>query len=142
MCNCNVSNDTDILISIKPVFMNHIVERTKNHEFRKYLLPNTVQRMWLCVSSPDLSLRYIATISRGKLPGEITMEDGMGNADFNSGLKESIAAYQIMELYQLKEPLSLTQMHAKYGATFPHRFSFVSANMVNEIVLKDQIRLF
>jgi len=122
--------------------MNHIVERTKNHEFRKYLISNTVQRMWLYVSSPDQTLRYIATISHGKSPGEIKVENGMGNADFNAGLKESIAAYEIKELYQLKEPLALTEMQAKYGATFPQRFSYVSAKMIKEIVLEDQIRLF
>ena len=36
----------DILISIKPIHMNNIVERTKNHEFRKYFINKTVQRMW------------------------------------------------------------------------------------------------
>src|SRR6266581_4725624 len=36
----------DILISIKPVHMNNIVNQTKNHEFRKYMISKTVQRMW------------------------------------------------------------------------------------------------
>ena len=40
------ASKADILISIKPVHMKHIVEQTKNHEFRKYLISNTVQRMW------------------------------------------------------------------------------------------------
>jgi hypothetical protein len=66
----------------------------------------------------------------------------MGNAEFNAGLKESIAAYEIKELYQLKEPLALTEMQAKYGATFPQRFSYVSEKMIKDIVLEDQIRLF
>ena len=94
------------------------------------------------MSSPDQTLRYIATISHGKSPGEIEVEDGMGNADFNAGLKKAIAAYEIKELYQLKEPLALTEMQARYGATFPQRFSYVSAKMIEEIVLEDQIRLF
>jgi predicted transcriptional regulator len=96
------------------------------------------------VSSPDQTLRYIATISHGKSPGEIEVEDGMGNADFNAGLKKAVAAYayEIKELYQLKEPLALTEMQARYGASFPQRFSYVSAKMIKEIVLEDQIRLF
>lgn len=140
----SATSKADILISIKPVYMNYIVERTKNHEFRKYLISNTVQRMWLYVSSPDQTLRYIATISHGKSPGEIEVEDGMGNADFNAGLKKAVAAYayEIKELYQLKEPLALTEMQERYGATFPQRFSYVSAKMIEEIVLEDQIRLF
>jgi predicted transcriptional regulator len=36
----------DILISIKPMYMGYIIDRTKNHEFRKYLIPNHVRRMW------------------------------------------------------------------------------------------------
>ena len=94
------------------------------------------------MSSPDQTLRYIATISHGKSPGEIEVEDGMGNADFNAGLKKAAYAYEIKELYQLKEPLALTEMQARYGATFPQRFSYVSAKMIEEIVLEDQIRLF
>ncbi|PPQ73746.1 hypothetical protein CVT26_011866 [Gymnopilus dilepis] len=133
---------TDILISIKPVFMNAIVQREKNHEFRKYLISHEVQRMWLYVSSPDQTLRYIATVSKGKRPGEVESEDGMGNADFNAGLKESKYAYEIKELYELKEPLSLASMKARYGETFPQRFSYVSTRMKEGIVLEDQIRLF
>lgn len=95
------------------------------------------------MSSPDQTLRYIATISRGKTPGEIEVEDGMGNADFNAGLQGVAAyAYEIKELYQLNEPLALTEMQERYGATFPQRFSYMSEKMVGEIVLEDQIRLF
>ena len=40
------SSKEDILISIKPIHMNNIVERKKNHEFRKYNINKTVRRMW------------------------------------------------------------------------------------------------
>ena len=96
----------------------------------------------LYVSSPDQTLRYIATISNGKSPGEIEREDGIGNADFNAGLKESIAAYEIKELYQLKEPLAVTEMKGRYGVTFPQRFTYVPERMIQDIVVEDQIRLF
>ena len=94
------------------------------------------------MSSPDQTLRYIATISNGKSPGEVEREDGIGNADFNAGLKESIAAYEIKELYQLKEPLTLTEMQGRYGATFPQLFSYVSEKMIEDIALRNEIRLF
>jgi hypothetical protein len=90
----------------------------------------------------DQALRYIATISHGKLPGEIELEDGMGNADFNAGLKQAIAAYEIKELYHLKGPLALTEMQGRYGATFPQRFSYVPEKMIGDIVLENRIRLF
>ena len=50
------------------------------------------------------------TISHRKKPDEVEQEDGIGNSNFNAGLKASIAAYEIKELYQLKEPLSLAEM--------------------------------
>lgn len=98
----------------------------------------------LYVSSPDKTLRYIATIGHGKVPGEIEKEDGVGNADFNAGLKKAVAAYayEIKELYQLKEPLTLAEMQARYGVTFPQRFFYVSDRMIEDIVLEDQVRLF
>ncbi len=97
------------------------------------------------MSSPDQTLRYIATISHGKRPGEIQpalLDVGMGNADFNAGKKDEGFAYEIEELYELKEPLSLKAMQERYEATFPQRFSYVMDNMIQDIVLEDQIRLF
>lgn len=94
------------------------------------------------MSSPDQTLRYIATISHGKKPGEIELLDGMGNADFNTGSEVGTYAYEIKELYQLKAPLHLKEMQERYGATFPQRFSYVSDKMIEDIVLNDQIRLF
>ncbi|KAH8832507.1 hypothetical protein DL96DRAFT_1417353, partial [Flagelloscypha sp. PMI_526] len=131
-----------ILISIKPIHMNRISARTKNHEFRKYLIPNAVKRMWLYVSSPDQTLRYIATISHGKKPGEVEDEDGIGNADFNAGLKESGFAYEVKELYELQQPIPLKDMQDKYGATFPQRYTYVLEAMIQDVVLDQQIRLF
>ena len=68
----------------------------------------------------------------------------MGNANFNAGLKKAVTAYayEIKELYLLKEPLALTEMQERYGATFPQRFPYVSEKMIEDIVLEDQIRLF
>ena len=96
------------------------------------------------MSSPDQTLRYIATISHGKRPGEIqpALLDGTGNADFNAGKNDGDFAYEIEELYELKEPLSLKAMQERYGATFPQRFSYVTDSMIQDIVLEDQTRLF
>src|SRR6266545_4608664 len=102
------TSKADILISIKPVHMSSsFCNSTQLRLFFFFLVG------YLCLVRPR---RCIATISPGKSPGEIEQEDGMGNADFNAGLKEAIAAYEIKELYQLKEPLALTEMQGRYGA--------------------------
>jgi hypothetical protein len=43
--------NSDIFISIKAPHMDNIISKAKNHEFRKYLIPGTVTRMW-CVCLP------------------------------------------------------------------------------------------
>jgi predicted transcriptional regulator len=155
------TSKTDIVISIKPQFMNLIVDRTKNHEFRKYLIPAKVERMWyvgllnssldcdqpntifrLYVSSPDQTLRYVAVISQGKAPGSIESEDGVGNADFNAGLKQAAYAYEIKELFQLREPIPLASMQRDYGTSFPQRFAYANQSLVDAFVLADQTKLF
>ncbi|KAJ7052253.1 hypothetical protein C8F01DRAFT_930086, partial [Mycena amicta] len=142
---------TDILISIKPFYMDRIVQQLKDHEFRNYLIPNTVCRMWLYVSSPAQTLKYIAVVSAGKRPGEIalgttgTSKDG--NADFNAGSRADCGvfathAYEILELYELRAPLALKTMQTVYKATFPQKYSYVPQTMLDAIALEEQIRLF
>ena len=95
------------------------------------------------MSSPEQTLRFVATISNGKSVGGIDPEDkGMGNADFNAGLKASIAAYEIKELYELKEPLSRLELQGRYGASAPQRFTYAPGKLIQDIALADQIRLF
>ncbi|KAI0034190.1 hypothetical protein K488DRAFT_84277 [Vararia minispora EC-137] len=122
--------------------MSKIASRTENYEFRRYLLPEEVKRMWIYVSSPQQALRYIATISRGKRPGEID-EEGTSNADFNAGRKNDMPfAYKILELYELKEPLPLSEMKETYGTTYPQRYMYTPQKMLDSIVVAEQTRLF
>ncbi|KAG6845526.1 hypothetical protein H0H87_007770 [Tephrocybe sp. NHM501043] len=125
--------------------MDQIVARTKDHEFRNYLILQKVERMWLYVASPRQILQYIAVISHGKSPGEIAVgSNGLGNADFNARLLKGNGgyAYEIKELYQLHGPVPLKEMQQKYGVTFPQRYIYVTNSMAKEIVLQDQIRIF
>jgi predicted transcriptional regulator len=98
----------------------------------------------LYVSSPTQTLQYVAIISHGKKPSEIAVEDGIGNADFNAGLKKDVAAYayEILQLYELRNPLPLKEMQRRYKASFPQRYAYVSQRMLDDIAVEDQIRLF
>lgn len=42
----------DIFMSIKPEHMHNIATGVKNHEYRRYLLPSSVRRIWFYKSSP------------------------------------------------------------------------------------------
>ncbi|KAJ7110356.1 hypothetical protein C8R43DRAFT_1042366 [Mycena crocata] len=133
----------DILISIKTPHMNNIVSRVKNHEFRKYLISRSVERMWLYVSSPDQTLRYIAIVSQGKVPGEIEDEAGLGNTDFNESYKtEASHAYEIIHLHKLRVPLHISVLKERYGISPPQRYAYTPKPLLDDIKLEEQELLF
>ncbi|THV03939.1 hypothetical protein K435DRAFT_229296 [Dendrothele bispora CBS 962.96] len=145
--NATTISKSDILIAIKPIFVDWIVSRQKTHEFRKYLLSSNVERMWIYTSSPSQTLQYIAIISQGKKPGEIDSSDsGIGNDEFNQGVHgcsgPSGYAYEIKELYELHEPLKLKDMQRRYAVTFPQRFVYLPKKMQEDFVLEDLKRVF
>jgi hypothetical protein len=99
----------------------------------------------LYVSSPTQTLKNIAAISKGKSPGEIAIEKGMGNANFNAGLKKDNTAFAyeiVMELHELKNPLPLEEVRIAYKATFPQRYSYVPRHMIEDIILDEQTQSF
>jgi hypothetical protein len=71
---------TDIVMSIKPEHINNIASQVKNHEYQKYLLPASVQRIWLYTSMPAQEIRYIAAVSSGKRPGQVEEDGGFREA--------------------------------------------------------------
>lgn len=40
---------------------------------------------------------------------------GIGNAEFNAGLKESKYGYPVLELYELVHPVTLAEMKTRWG---------------------------
>jgi hypothetical protein len=49
-------------------------------------------------------------------PGEVpTDPHGIGNEEFNAGVKESKFGYPILELYELVSPVTLNEMKARWG---------------------------
>lgn len=40
---------------------------------------------------------------------------GIGNAEFNAGLKESKYGYPVLELYELVHPVTLAEMKSRWG---------------------------
>ncbi|KAL7271741.1 hypothetical protein RUND412_005481 [Rhizina undulata] len=139
-----VQQKTDILISIKTEQMANIASRAKTHEFRKYLLPATVTTMWFYTTSPVQMLEYVAVIDNGKTPGEIDpSDDGIGNKDFNAGLKESMYGYEILQLYRLKQPLSLKALVRRdYIKGPPQKYQWVKQEMLDDVALDEQEKVF
>ena len=134
---------TDVLMSIKPEHIGNISSRVKNHEYRKYLLPGTVRYIWFYTVAPVQEIRYVATISPGKRPGEVEEDGGLGNEDFNAGRKVSKFGYRILELRELQQPLSLPMLksmgHLKGP---PQKYCWAPQSLLEENSLTEQKLLF
>ncbi|KAL2359578.1 hypothetical protein RJZ56_007570 [Blastomyces dermatitidis] len=103
---------SDIVIALHPQHVANIVLRVKNHEFRKYLLPPHIKRLWIYETSPASAIKYVATISAGKQPGEIRDSSGLRNDEFDQGKLEHLAryAYEIQKLEALPKIISLSDL--------------------------------
>lgn len=123
---------SDIIISIHPQHVANIVNCVKNHEFRKYLLPAEVRRLWIYETSPASAIKYIATISAGKRPGEIRDPSGLRNDDFDDGRLEHRVkyAYEIQSLEELATPISLGDLKRNGWLNGPPRkYCYVERSM-------------
>lgn len=147
---------TDVLLSIKAVHLANIVSRQKNHEYRKYRLRDGVERLWLYETAEGGGktsityvprtcfhffvlfyhqplYRHIAVIpdSVRHVPGSVPTEPfGIGNEDFNAGLKQSKYGYPILELYELVKPVTLAEMKSKWAmGTAPMGWRYVGSEL-------------
>ncbi|KAH6973813.1 hypothetical protein BKA56DRAFT_526295, partial [Ilyonectria sp. MPI-CAGE-AT-0026] len=123
---------SDILISIHPQHVANIVSRIKNHEFRNYLLPAEVRRLWIYETSPASSVKYVATISAGKRPGEIQDPAGLRNDEFDEGRLERRVkyAYEIHKLEALEAPISLSDLKQNGWLNGPpQKYCYVKQSM-------------
>ncbi|KAH7195432.1 cytochrome P450 [Fusarium oxysporum] len=113
--------ETDVLLAIKPEHLENITSREKNHEYRKYRLKDGVSRLWLYETGSGggrSSITHIAVINPNTRhePGFVPAEPfGIGNEDFNAGLKESKYGYPILELYELANRVTLNEMKTRWG---------------------------
>ncbi|KAI0394250.1 hypothetical protein F5Y17DRAFT_268184 [Xylariaceae sp. FL0594] len=134
---------SDIMVSLHPEHIAKIVNRSKNHEFRAWKIPPEVSRIWIYVTRPESQLKYMCIFGEPKAPGEIQDEKGIGNVEFNKGMKAAKFAYEILEVYELNNPVSLDEMKAKgwvNGA--PQKYTFVPPAVVGELTANLRWALF
>jgi hypothetical protein len=137
------SSKSDIIISIHPKYVADIVGRTKDHEFRTYMIPNQVKRMWIYETAPSSSIKYMASISAAKKPGQISNLRGMGNREFNAGGVEYYYAYEIFQVYSLADPLPLTTLKAKgWIKGPPQKYLYVQPMVLDRLLSNLEYTLF
>ncbi|KAL7277587.1 hypothetical protein ACG7TL_008514 [Trametes sanguinea] len=133
---------TDVVLSIKSEFTQLISERKKNHEYRKYRLKDSVNRLWLYETAPTSAITYVMETSRPKVPGEVNDPSGIGNDDFDKGLKQSKYGYPVTGLYRLKTPLSTSELKQRFDIAVPQGWRYATKRLVEEIRLEDMDHLF
>ena len=109
---------TDAILPIKPEFMTLIASGTKNYEYRKYLMDG-VTRIWLYEIAPVDAITYMMETSNPRTPGEVQDPTGIGNDDFDKGLKKSKYGYPVLALYQLLDPVTRQDLQTLYGLEMP-----------------------
>ncbi len=110
----------------------------KDEEPLRALLRSTFLLLSRLFFTEFLSLvsRHIATIppTERRTPGNVPeVPFGIGNKDFNDGLKESKYGYPILELYELVKPLTSTEMEAQWGVSIPMGFCYVKKGLWESI---------
>lgn len=130
---------SDVLMSIRQEHMGNIAAGTKNYEYRKYLLPSSVKRIWFYTSTPVSSIQYVAQISRGRVPGEVPEDGGIGNDDFNAGRKISNYGYEIHKLWRLRMPITLATARKRgFLKGPPQKYNWAPARLIDEIPLEKE----
>lgn len=134
---------TDIIIAIQPQHVANIVSRVKDHEFRKYLIPRSVRRFWIYETSPASAIKYVAEVSTGKRPGEITDTKGLRNLDFNEGRSEAKYAYEIMKLVLLDTCITLDDLKTREWLNGPpQKYCYVKQEMKDALQTMSTTTLF
>src|SRR6202453_2151558 len=107
----------DMVVYIKPKFVSLILNKTKNHEFRKYHLDDSVKRLWLF----ENGIRITTVLSAGKAleVGKVKEHGGIGNKEFNEGLKESKFAYPIYGVHKIRDTITTKIAKDMFDHTLP-----------------------
>ncbi|KAK8031013.1 hypothetical protein PG990_000747 [Apiospora arundinis] len=137
-----MSDRSDILISIYGEHVKRMVERTKTHEFRSWKMPESVHRVWVYITKPASELRYMFLMGPPQTRGEIN-DDGIGNAEFNAGKKKAATyAYEVLQIYELNNPVSLETMKQYGWPTAPQKYAYVPPAIVGQLTANLRCALF
>jgi hypothetical protein len=135
--------NSDIFISIHPQHVTNIVNRAKDHEMRSWSIPPTVCRIWIYETKPVSALKYMAEIGPAKRPGQISDVRGLGNAEFNTRKGSHWTAYEILQLYELSDPLPLSQLIVnEWLKSAPQRFAWVRPAVLDQLIANLKPPLF
>lgn len=127
-----ISDRSDIIVSISSEHVKSMATRAKTHEFRDWRIPDYVCRVWVYSTKPANELRYMCILGSARTPGQIH-EDGAGNAEFNRELGKARFAYEILQMYELNNPVSYETMKDHGWPVAPQKLAYVAPAIVGQL---------
>ena len=134
----------DAILPMTNDYMQQIVRREKNYEFRRYEIAPSVKRIWFYLNAPISSIVYICEIdpARTRKPGDEPLpEDGLGNHEYNTRHEDWDRfdyAYRIRSVRQLKASIHLKEMKEAYGMKSAPRSLVYVPSMLSKAVRWDE----
>ncbi len=114
--------NTELIYSLKPIYVNLILNKEKKYEYRTIKPKNLPKRIWFYISSPEKSLKYLADV------GEIIQTT------------DNEFAYPILHFYEIKEPISFKDLKGKFGFSAPQSFCYLKKyEKLHNYLLKEAI---
>lgn len=114
-----------IYISIKPIFVDLILKNEKNYEFRKYIPNKKIEYIYIYETLPKARIKYVINITEiSKFPEKIETT-GIGNLEFNKGLKKAKYAYKLGKIFFLEKEVELQELREKYNFIPPQSFAYI-----------------
>lgn len=110
-------NNSETLISICPKYIKRIIEKNKNYEFRPFKISNEDEKVifWVYESKPTMCIKY-KLIAKNPI---VDMKDGStytdGQDEFDRIINKNRVAYEITEVYELVEPITLDELRCEHG---------------------------
>ena len=77
-----------------------------------------------------------------KAPGEVQDSSGFGNDDFDQGIMNAKFGYPILELWRLREPLTVAQLKERFGIALSQGWRYATQQLVDETPLQEMEKLF
>lgn len=116
-----------IVVSIKPKYMDLIIKKQKVNEFRNFKPKRgTINWMYVYVTSPISSLKYVLKIEDPvSFPNKVD-EIGYGDSNFNLGKSKYKLAYPIVEVYELNSPLNMKKLNETFNFKGPQAYAYLS----------------
>lgn len=80
--------------------------------------------------------------AKPKTVGQVCDPSGVGNDDFDAGLKKSKYGYPVLGLWKLKTPVTAHMLKDKFGVSIPQSFCFGTQDLVDAEKVDDMEKIF